>query len=92
LDRPIAAWTNFTRDPHEPRLLREPDVDANLAHLEILVRKRQIPLPTGARFLNMALPWSHLERYGEFRPDKIDEEQDLLWQEGVAAGLFDPDE
>lgn len=72
-------------------LLRD-GADANLAHLEGAVRKRQIPLPIGARFLNLTMPWRHLERYGEYRPDKIEEEQDLLWREGVEAGLYDPED
>lgn len=81
IGKPIAEWQNYTRDPYEPKVLDEPDHAANMNYFEDMVRSRRMALPPRGDFKHAYVEWRHIERYGEFRQDKLAEEQDLWLRE-----------
>jgi len=81
LASPVRQWRNYTRERFEPVLLAEPDSAANLAYFERIVRERRISLPGRGRFRLAGVHWRHVERYGEYRGDKLIEEQELTLRE-----------
>jgi hypothetical protein len=76
LGKPWREWTNFTTMPYEPRILDDPDPTANLRYFEGLVRERNVKLPAYGRFRFADIYWRHIELFGEYRPDRLDEETD----------------
>jgi hypothetical protein len=72
LGKPIAAWRDFSASPLE---LADNMPAADLPKLEELVKARAVPVPTDGRFYLAGIHWRHLERYGEYRHDKWEEEQ-----------------
>jgi hypothetical protein len=87
LARPMHEWRNYTRDRYDPVVKHESPPAENLAYFEGLVRERKMPLPEGGNFQLAGIYWRHIQRYGEYRQDKLIEEQDLTLTEHG----FDPD-
>jgi hypothetical protein len=93
LSRPLAAWRNYTCDPHNPLRVAEPDPEANTAYFEGLVRNGAMRLPHGGDFQLAGIYWRHIQRYGEYRRDKLQEEQDLNFRErGILVDDDDDDD
>jgi hypothetical protein len=87
LATPIGKWRNYTRERYEPLMVTEADSTENLAYFENQVRQRSIPLPEHGGFVLAGIHWRHIQRYGEYRPDKLLEEQDLMLREqGIEPG------
>lgn len=72
LEKPIAAWRDFSSSPLK---LADNMPAADRAKLEELVKARTVPVPIDVRFYLAGVYWRHLERYGEYRQDKWEEEQ-----------------
>lgn len=77
LGTPVEGWRNFTRNPYEPTIVEQPDALKNQQFFEAQVRARSIALPRRARYDIAGIHWRHIERYGEYRPDKLLEEAEL---------------
>jgi hypothetical protein len=92
LGKPLEKWRNFTEHPYEPRVLQAPDPKGNIAFFENLVRTDSVPLPTGAQYRLTGIHWRHVKRYGMYRPDKLDEEQDLHLAEIYGESEDDSDD
>lgn len=73
--RRIGSWVNYNDNAYEPRFADELDPAANAEMVHHAVRERSFPLPRGAVYRQGDLYWRHIERYGEFRPDKLEEEE-----------------
>ena len=76
-DRPISDWRNYAMNPFtEEEVEAGFDPAAALHSFEELVRAKQVALPPDADFRIMNTHWRHIAKYGEYRKDKLFEEQD----------------
>jgi hypothetical protein len=82
------SWPTFTLHPYAPAMVEEPDPAKNIKYFESLVREERATLPLGGRFRLAGIYWRHIELFGEYRPDRLGEETDLLLKE---QGLTDED-
>jgi hypothetical protein len=85
LEKAVVAWSNFTSTPYEPRVLDEPDPQANVAYFESLVRARAMRLPVRGAFEIAGIYWRHVALWGEYRRDRLGEETEIsLRERGVS--------
>jgi hypothetical protein len=77
----VEKWVNYTEERYLPVIVVESEPAKNLEYFEHLVRINAIPLPERGRFQIAGIYWRHVRRYGEYRPDKLLEEQELLLAE-----------
>lgn len=75
LGHSVAAWTNRTAEPLTPSYTDAPDTAAQ-QYLEDLVRRHAVELPRRATYALANIYWRHISKYGEYREDKLEEEQD----------------
>jgi hypothetical protein len=75
LGEKIVAWKNYTAEPLVPSTLDEPGPSAQ-EHFEDLVRRAAVELPRMGSFHIANTYWRHVGQYGEFREDKVFEEQE----------------
>ncbi len=76
-ESPIAEWRNYAMNPFTDEEVEAGfDPAAALHSFEELVRAKQVELPTGANFRIANIHWRHIAKYGEYRKDKLFEEQD----------------
>ncbi len=86
-DCPVAAWRNYSMSPFAEEEVEEGfDHATALRQLEDLVRARAVELPVGGGFRIADVHFRHIEKYGEFREDKICEEQDEYLEESYGPG------
>ncbi len=91
LGKRMSEWSNYTETPYEPKILDQPDPAANQRYFEGLVRDRKMRLPTGGDFHLAGIYWRHLELFGEYRPDRLEEEQEIaLRKRGVLPEEEEP--
>jgi len=76
LGKPVMRWSNFTAEPYSPVVQEDPDPAASLKFFEDAVRHDAIKLPRRAKYQIASPYWRHIVKYGEFREDKIWEEQE----------------
>jgi hypothetical protein len=72
----VQRWGNFTKSPLAPTVLDDPEPEKSLRYFEDLVRRRGVPLPTRGNYELAGVYWRHIAKYGEYREDKLLEEQD----------------
>ena len=75
LGHSIAAWKNRSADPLTPSHTDGPGTAAG-PFLEDLVRRNAVELPRRATYALANIYWRHISKYGEYREDKLEEEQD----------------
>ncbi len=81
-DRPISDWRNYAMNPFtEEEVEAGFDPAAALHSFEELVRAKQVALPPDADFRIMNTHWRHIAKYGEYRDDKVFEEEDEFLEE-----------
>jgi hypothetical protein len=80
LGETIATWRNYTAEPLIPST---PDGPGQVArqYFEDLVRRAAVELPRKGGFRLANAYWRHISKYGEFREDKIFEEQEEDFRE-----------
>jgi hypothetical protein len=84
LARSLAEWKNYTAAPYTPKVLNEPDPEANNSYFENAVRRDTICLPGGGSFEVAGAYWRQIRDYGIFRPEKLAEDTDeLLRRRGI---------
>jgi hypothetical protein len=72
----IEEWSNFTESPLVPTTLDDPDPVKSLRYFEDLVRRSAVPLPQRGTYELAGVYWRHIAKYGEYREDKLLEEQE----------------
>jgi hypothetical protein len=86
LGMPMSSWLNFTLHVYAPAVVEELDSTKNIEYFESLVRDKRATLPLHGRFRLAGIYWRHIELFGEYRPDRLGEETDILLKE---QGLSD---
>jgi len=76
LEAKMQQWRNFTSEPLSPASLDDPDSVKSQQYFEDLVRRRAVPLPRGVSYKLAGVYWRHISKYGEYRQDKLLEEQE----------------
>jgi len=76
LGKPVRMWSNFTAEPYTLAVQEEPDPAAVKKFFEDAVRQNAISLPCRVEYKIASPYWRHIAKYGEFREDKIWEEQE----------------
>lgn len=79
LETPLDGWKNYTAEPYSPSI--EPPVENATAILEELVRRKSIKLPAKGDFDYSSVYWRLIGKFGEYRPDKVLEEQGAWYRE-----------
>jgi hypothetical protein len=86
----MSSWRNFTFHPCAPVVVDEIDSTKNIEYFESLVRDKGATLPLRGRFRVAGIYWRHIELFGEYRPDRLGEETDILLKEqGLSEEDFD---
>lgn len=76
LNAPISAWRNFTRQPLEVLPAEAESAPPENEYFENLVRANGVQLPRAGHYRIAGIYWRHIARYGQYREDKLLEEQE----------------
>jgi hypothetical protein len=72
----IPQWINYTESRFLPGVADDPDPVKSLGYFEDLVRQESVALPRRAKYEIAGVYWRHIAKYGQYREDKLLEEQE----------------